>query len=241
MHSPGRESERESLPRQRGLSFDEPVTLSGGGRLSRESLVLARKFAPTVIAVDGGANRLREWGVSVAAVVGDMDSVSDLPFWRCRGTTVLAEEEQDTTDLAKCLRLVQAPLHLAVGFLGSRLDHTLAAISVAAVHRRGKFILIDDDDIAFAAPIAWEGDLPAGSRISILALRPVRVLDSTGLRWPPDGLILDLGATRGISNVAPGGRIRISFERAGAMLVVERKHLREAVRSLLRPPGPVER
>ena len=220
------------------LSFGEPVTLVGGGDLSRETLSLARAVAPTVIAANGGANRLRAWDVPTAAVVGDMDSIDDAEFWRRSSTEFLQEDEQDSTDLAKCLRLVHAPLYLAAGFLGDRLDHSLAAAGATAFPFSGPLVLVAERDIAFAVPNAWEASLPAGVRVSIIATCRVRVLESFGLKWPPDGLELEFGATRGVSNVAKGGIVRVAFDRPGALVVLGNAHLEEAVRTLASPSGP---
>ncbi len=214
------------------IAFDEPVVLVGGGDLSRKLLDSVREIAPTVVAVDGGADRLRDWSVPAAAVVGDMDSIEDLGHWRLAGTRVLVEREQYSTDLAKSLRLVRAPLYLAVGFLGSRLDHSVAAMGVAARPEAGPVVLVAGDDVLFASPPVWQARLPRGARLSILATRRIRVLGASGLHWPPDGLQLDLGATRGVSNLATGGRIRVAFDRSGALLACGREHLQEVVRSL---------
>ena len=214
------------------LSFDEPVTLAGGGDLCPETLSLARGIAPTVVAADGGANRLRKWSVPVAAVIGDMDSIVDAEFWRRRVTQFIPEDEQNSTDLEKCLRLVRSPLYLAVGFLGSRLDHSIAALGITVSSCAGPIILVAERDIAFPAPTSWEARIPAGARISILATRRVRIGRSSGLRWPPDGLCFDVGTTRGVSNVALGGMVRLAFDRPGALLVMDNEHLREAACSL---------
>ncbi len=215
------------------LSFGEPITLVGGGDLSPETLSLARAVAPTVIAADGGANRLREWDIPTAAVVGDMDSVADAEAWRRSNTEFLQEDEQNSTDLEKCLRLVHAPVYLAVGFLGNRLDHSLAAMGLTAFPRSVPLVLVAEGDIAFGIPHVWEASLPAGARLSIIATRQLRVREAIGLIWPPDGLELDFGTTRGVSNVAKGGIVRLAFDRPGALVVLGKEHLEEAVRSVV--------
>ena len=230
--------DRDSVPENRNLqsppsiSFDRPVTLVGGGDLQRATLSLALNIAPDLVAADGGANRLREWGIPAAAVVGDMDSIAEPEFWCRSGAAFLREQEQNSTDLEKCLRLIRAPMYLAVGFLGGRLDHAQAAMGIAGSRVAHPVILVGDEDILFPAPLVWEAVLPDGARLSILATRHVRVVESSGLRWAPDDLAFDLGSTRGVSNVVEGGRVHIAFDRAGALLVLEIGHLGEAVRSL---------
>ncbi len=229
-----RESDRESRQGESrpSISFDRPVTLVGGGDLRRETLSRALEVAPSLVAADGGANQLRAWGLAATAVVGDMDSIAEPGFWRRSGATFLCEEEQNSTDLEKCLRLVQAPMYLAVGFLGGRLDHAQAAMGITSSRVTCPVILVGDEDVLFPAPLAWETLLPDGARLSILATRRVRVVESTGLFWTPDDLVFDLGSTRGVSNFVENGKVQIVFDRPGALLVLEIDHLGEVVKSL---------
>jgi len=219
------------------MAFAEPVTVVGGGTLSRSALDLARGVAPVVVAADGGANALRGWGQPVHAVVGDMDSIRDLDAWRRDGARVVLDSTQDSTDLDKLLRHVAAPAYVAVGFLGDRLDHSLAAIGTAARCCVPPFVLVGESDLVFAVPAAWRADLAKGERLSILCLRPVCVERMTGLFWPPGGLPrgglpLPAFGTRGVSNLATGGPVELQFDQPGALLVLRRENLRLALKSL---------
>ena len=51
------------------------VTLAGGSRFSAGLLARARKYAPRLVAADGGADRLLALGVEPEAVIGDRKSV----------------------------------------------------------------------------------------------------------------------------------------------------------------------
>ena len=104
--------------------------------------------------------------------------------------------------------------------------------ALAAFPRSSPLVLVAGGDIAFGVPREWEARLPAGARLSIIATRQLRVRDSVGLIWPPDGLELDFGATRGVSNVVKGGIVRLAFDRPGALVVLSNEHLEEAVRSV---------
>ena len=214
------------------ISFSSPITIIGAGAVRRKTLDLAQKLAPETVAVDAGADRLRSWGLTAAAVVGDMDSIEDLQYWRQAGSRILHAAEQDSTDLEKCLRLIDAPLYLAVGFLGSRFDHSFAAFGALGSEAGCRLILLGGEDIAFAPPQRWRGDLPEGARLSILALRPVRITGAGGLRWSPDGLVIGPETGRGIANTVTGQDLWIAFDQPGAILVVEREHLPAIVGSL---------
>jgi thiamine pyrophosphokinase len=104
------------------------VTLVGGGPVSRAALALALAHAPRLVAADGGADRALRLGHVPEAVIGDMDSLSDV------AKIQLSERlhyvaEQETTDFDKALRLIRAPFVLGLGFAGARMDHGLAVLN----------------------------------------------------------------------------------------------------------------
>jgi thiamine pyrophosphokinase len=214
------------------LSFAEGATLVGGGALDRADLDAARARAPTVVAADGGANRLRAWGLGADAVIGDMDSVEDLAGWEASGATVLRIAEQETTDLEKCLYAVAAPVYLGVGFLGRRFDHTLAALHALLRFADKRIALIGEEDVVFLAPARWRAALAPGARVSFFPLRPVRGLASEGLRWPVNGLAFAPGERIGSSNIAESGEVAARFDRPGMAAMVERRFLDAALDSL---------
>jgi thiamine pyrophosphokinase len=106
-----------------------PLTLVGGGVASLQDLLEAMTYAPTCIAAVGGAQLALEAGVELAAVIGDFDSIgqclSQVPVERR-----IHISEQDSTDFDKAMRYISAPLVIAIGFTGGRLDHQLAALNV---------------------------------------------------------------------------------------------------------------
>lgn len=213
------------------LIFPRGVTLIGGGAVDRAGFEAARARAPHVVAADGGANVLREWGETPEAVIGDMDSIRDLDFWRGR-TRLLPLAEQETTDLEKCLHATAAPVHVGVGFLGRRFDHTLAAAHVLLRRAEKRVVLIGEDDLAFLAPTRWRARLAPGARVSVYPLRPVTGLASEGLVWPLDGLALAAGERIGTSNRAAAETVAVAFDRPGALVMLERRFLDAAIESL---------
>ena len=78
----------QRVPTAAPIRFQRPVTLVGAGDAGRRAVDLARRVAPDVVAADGGADKLRAWRLGLRAVVGDMDSVADLHYWRARGAVV---------------------------------------------------------------------------------------------------------------------------------------------------------
>lgn len=205
------------------LQFDGPVTLIGGGEARREDLSACTALAPDVIAADGGANPLTDWGVEPAAVIGDMDSIAAPDFWRRQlGDGFIELAEQDTTDLEKCLYTTAAPLYLGIGFLGARLDHSLAALHVLLKYPDKKILLVTEHEVALTAGTRLSLTMEAGATVSFFPLRPVLGVRSTGLKWPLDNLALDPMSRIGTSNAATGGAMEIAFDRSGVIAILPR-------------------
>lgn len=219
------------------LRFDAPIGLIGGGLVGDAALARVRRRASALLAADGGANRFSKRKADLAAVIGDLDSLENAEAWRAAlGERVLHIAEQDSTDFEKCLYSVSAPLYLAVGFLGGRFDHAIAALHVLLKRSDRRVILVEDDEILFLAPRRWRIDLPPGERLSVAPLRHCRAVRSGGLRWPLDGLTLELGARIGTSNETLGGAVEIEFVGDGdwseALVALDAEHLDATIASL---------
>ncbi len=215
------------------LVFEAPVLLLGGGPASDDLIAALRPLCGAVVAADGGADRLRGGPILPDAVIGDMDSVADLDFWRATpGAAVLHETEQETTDFQKCLRLTRAPLYLCAGFLGGRLDHSLAALHALLLNPDRRILLAGEEDLAFLAPLRWRAALAPGARVSIHPLAPCTGLTSRGLVWPLRNLALSPEGRIGSSNRAAGARVGVDFDRRAALVILERRFLPAAIDSL---------
>jgi thiamine pyrophosphokinase len=195
-----------------------PVTLVGGGPIGPGALEAALAVAPEVVAADGGGDVALPGGARFRAVIGDMDSLRDAAGLAASGAVLHALVEQETTDLEKCLYSVEAPLIVGVGFLGGRLDHTLAAVNAVARHA-APLVLLGAVDLCFRCPPELELELSAGTPVSLFPLAPARGTLSEGLRWSVAGLHLEPGGRIGTSNAATGGRVRIGFD-TPRMLVI---------------------
>ncbi len=213
------------------VQTDEYVTLVGAGPVSKGQLGLATDHAPCVIAADGGAQMLRNYGMAPEKVIGDLDSIDKRILEKIPASAVHRVHEQDSTDFEKCLARIRAPLILGLGFLGRRLDHQLAALNALVRNPGGPCILIGSHDIVFHAGTEIALTLRRGSRVSIFPMAPVRGW-SQGLAWPLDGLDLAPGGRIGTSNRVVEGPLRLGFERPGALVMLPRAALGAAVRAL---------
>ena len=207
------------------------VTLAGGGPFSARDLKLALARAPLAVAADSGADRLLRLGVVPEAVIGDMDSISaaakaQIPLQRQHLVA-----EQATTDFDKALRSIAAPLVLALGFAGARLDHGLAAFSTLIARAEHACILIGPEDLAFAAPPRLDLAVAPGEPVSLFPMAPVTGR-SAGLEWPIEGISFAPDGMIGTSNRAVAGRVLLEFDRRGMLVILPRRRLDAAIKAL---------
>ena len=191
------------------IGFDRPLAIVGGGAVDP---VLLRELAGRGVALvgaDGGGDAIGAAGLMPELIVGDLDSLSDRDGWATR-TRVIHIAEQITTDFQKALYSTTAPVTLALGMTGKRLDHTLAALSAVLQYApERRLVIVDKVDVALAVigPLAFAA--AAGERVSIHPLVPVGFASSSGLLYPLDGLRLEPGGLLGTSNQGTGGRVEI--------------------------------
>ena len=199
------------------------VTLVGGGDVLPEDLTLALRLAPKLVAADGGGNKLADLNLTPDAIIGDMDSLrADLQLhWADRVHRIA---EQDSTDFDKCLRAIDAPLVLALGFTGARLDHTMSAMSALVRHGRARVILIGPQDVCCLCPPEILLPLDAGARVSLYPMGPVTGR-STGLHWPIDGIAFSPAGVIGTSNRADADKVMLQMDQPKMLLMLERDML----------------
>lgn len=189
-----------------------------GGR----ALVIAGGEAPTpadveaaarwdwVVAADSGLDHAEMLGLTVDAVVGDLDSVTAGALDRARAGGVTVERhpaDKDATDLALALETavgLGAASLLVVGIGGGRPDHALANLLLLAAPA---WAAVEIDARTADARIAVVRSRPRtlrGNVGDVVTLLPLlgtaRRVRTEGLRWPLVDEDLHPGSTRGVSN-----------------------------------------
>jgi thiamine pyrophosphokinase len=204
-----------------------PLTLLGGGVATRADVETARVLAPICVAADSGAHLALSAGVEPAAVIGDMDSISRAALARIPPDRLHHIAEQDSTDFDKALRHIAAPVVIAVGFSGGRIDHELAALHTLMVRRERLIVLLCKEDIVFLCPPLFCLPMEAGTRVSLFPLAAVRGR-SAGLEWPIDGIDFAPGLRSGTSNRATGD-LRLEMQSAGMLCILPRDLIQPVV------------
>ncbi len=210
------------------------VTILGPSLAKSEDIDEVLRLAPVLVAADGGAEKALARSVVPDAVIGDLDSLAanamrDLPPERLHRI-----DEQDSTDFEKCLSRITAPLCLAVGFLGRRVDHELAVMNTLVRFPHKPCVVVGTDDVMFGGVGDIRIDVPIGSRLSLMPLAPVRVT-SQGLRWNVDNVPFDPAGKIGTSNEVTGP-VRLTFDRPGMLVIMPRAALAASIQALTGGP-----
>ena len=209
------------------------VILANGEFPRREYPLWLLKNADVVVCCDSALNvrRLRRLGVEPAAVVGDLDSISDAER-KSLGDKAVKVEEQDYNDLNKAFLWLRENCPEAteiqiLGATGKSEAHALGNLSYLlfwekqyALDASGiKVEIVSDYNTAFAVCDSCELHIGEGRKVSFFAQDPSLRISTTGLRWPLDGLSFDFWF-RGTLNIAENDVVKLVFNHPGDVLVI---------------------
>ena len=179
-----------------------------------------------IICADSGYLHAKAIGVTPHLVIGDFDSLSLAHIPEEIPRKVLPVEK-DETDLhtSICYAIEQGAEEILVfGSRGTRLDHSLAAVSLAYMaYRQGVRVrLVDVHNELFL--FSGETTVPRrdGYRLSLLPLTPVEGISSRGLYYPLNDAKMDWGNPYGVSNEFVEDSATIRVESGVMMLILSR-------------------
>jgi len=191
-------SQLSDLPDTPLIHYDQAVVMLGGGDFDSAIYHHLAAGLP-VIAADSGGDHALAHGIEPEWVIGDMDSIS--PKARQAAPRHLQITDQFSTDFEKLLATVHAPQIFAFGFLGQRMDHSLASLHAMAKARGDMdMVLVDRHDAVVFRRGRFSAHLPYGTRLSVWPLQRQYFQSSEGLVWPLDDLLVEAGGILATSN-----------------------------------------
>jgi thiamine pyrophosphokinase len=208
----------------------DAVVVADGGLPSGGSLKALAKASRRVIALDGATDRLIVIGLWPHLIVGDLDSISPRALnsaRRCQ-TTIIQLKEQETSDLEKGLRFCRRHRWrriAVVGFLGSRLDHSLNASGVFLNFSDLEITLITSQSIGRILNGRLTASFPARLRspISLMPLPVAKGVRLSGVRWPFRRRTLRQGGFVSLSNEAVESVVTVRQTSGCSVFVAERR------------------
>ncbi len=170
-----------------------------------------------IICCDGAAEKLTEAGISPAAIVGDIDSLSEQYQQKYRDI-IFRSDCQQTNDLTKAvnytLKLNPSKI-IILGATGLREDHTLGNISLLY-----DYSLISDVPVEMwtnsgvLTPLCKGRVINAskGTQVSVFSLDTNLRIKSQGLKYPLDDVIFD-SWWKATLNECTGDNFELIFEK----------------------------
>ncbi len=201
------------------------VVVAGGAAPTGEEIARLPPD-PVVVAADAGLDHAQAAGLTTAAAIGDMDSVSPeaLAAAEQAGTRIERHPaDKDQTDLELALELAArlADRVIVIGAAGGRLDHLIGNLAVLASPQWSGVDIEAwlGDARAFVVRGDRELDVEFGATVSLFALGGPARVSTAGLAWPLHDEVLEPFASRGVSNRAVASSPQLSV-REGVVLAV---------------------
>lgn len=181
--------------------------------------------ADILVAADGGVNKALSVGIEVAAVVGDLDSVTPESRARIPADRFHQDRDINSTDLQKALAFCLARGYTRIDVLaagGGRADHAFANLSVVTLLRGIADVRLQDDlfEVRLVdGAVAFEG--APGRVVSLVAIGQCEGVTTTGLRWNLDRYPLAF-SPYGVHNETLGGPATVAVESGDLLLFLGR-------------------
>jgi thiamine pyrophosphokinase len=200
------------------------ANLLGGGVINEEDTREIANSDLPLFCADAGYFHAIKHDLKIDGLIGDLDSVGEL---HDPDFPVIQVTDQNHTDLEKSLHVIKAPHIVCYGFLGGRLDHSMAAFNAISKSDRSAFLMGADDACAIC-PAHLDLKLPKGTRFSIFPLTDV-IARSSGLKWNVDGLSLSPVGIVSTSNETTGSRIECWIDQGIAVVIFPREHIHDVL------------
>ncbi len=202
-----------------------------GGQIRNLSFFQAKlsELNPSgIICADSGAGHLYSIGIIPHVIIGDMDSLTAemLEYFKERGCKIIRyPEAKDETDTQLALEYAfgMAPDEIYLfGAIGTRIDHTLANISLLVYGAKKGMNVRFIDEWCEASIVSRELviDGEPGQTVSLLPFSDVvKGITLDGFEYPLKDGVMEVGRPYGISNRLTSKRGVISVS-TGYLLVI---------------------
>ena len=176
-----------------------------------------------VVCCDGAYNWAKQLGLKFDLVVGDFDSLGYVPA-DCN--TIKYPVEKDETDGEIALKLLKekgCDKVFVYGAFGKRMDHFLGNLALLGLGKEmGVDVVLMGDEEKISLGFEQVRFVP--QKKGTISLVPygdsAHIINSKGLEYPLDNLVLKRNDTRGISNLSFADEVEF-FVKEGSVLILE--------------------
>lgn len=177
-----------------------------------------------VICADGGYDHAVKMRLHVDILVGDFDSIAEMPR-DVRTVRYPARKNQTDTEIAlEHARKMGFKDFLIIAGTGSRMDHTLTNILLLkdSLDRGEEAKLIDEHNKIMITASRLDLNERPGATVSLIPLCDCYGVTTRGLEYPLDGAALYMGKGLGVSNIVAESAAVVSVQE-GILLVIVAK------------------
>jgi thiamine pyrophosphokinase len=200
----------------------QALIIANGPPQKKKRLALLVKQASTVICADGGANTAFKMGITPDAIVGDLDSIHTEALVKFRRVAIHEDRNDESTDLEKAIAwAIQSKYDhiMVVGASGKRLDHTVGNLGVLPKFYPDAIItLVDDSGELCYVGREYSFEAEKGDVVSLIPLNRCEGVSTSGLKYPLEGEVLELGVREGTSNVVVASPVSIKVKKGHLLL-----------------------
>ncbi len=190
---------------------------------SRKTISSTLDTEDLIVAADGGANWLFDYGIKPHVIIGDLDGVRKKSLSKMKSSEIVQIKDQYSTDLEKVFAwVIQKKIKevVVLGVAGKRIDHALSNFFLLWKFHSKMMIEVLGDD--------WHGfflsnqkqifNSKKGSTISLIPFSNCKGIFLKGFQYPLSNASMKLGEV-GVSNVAKANNVQIEIKR-GRMLAL---------------------
>ncbi len=200
------------------------IIIIAGGFVSKRVVEKNIKKSDFIICADSGVNNLLKTNFKPNLVVGDFDSISNKAVKKFSKTkAIVFPKKKDKTDLE--LALIEAlklkPKEIIfLGCIGSRFDQSLSAIMLLSkISEKIVSKIVSDKNVFFTVAKSKTFTVQKKSIVSVIPLKKSSGISMKGVLYDVKNISLEIGSSRGISNVAEEKVVKISLKN-GLLLVI---------------------
>ena len=210
------------------FSDDKPraLVLGNGSHLNENQLINLVKETSFIVCVNGGSEKAKELKINPDIILGDLDSINQdiVKYFNNLNIPIVKIPSQEKNDLEKAiLYLLKKGFERIIlcGFLGKRVDQTVASLQVVKKYLyRAEFqIFSKNSELFLLKKGEFEFKTIPGQTISLFGFQRAIGISTEGLKFPLKNENLFVGS-RGISNQATLDTVSISIK-SGTLLVVK--------------------
>lgn len=188
-----------------------------------ENTAIEKKQEDLLIAADGGYEHLKKLGIVPDFLIGDFDSLAEVPTGI---DTIRLNKIKDETDMAEAVVLGRKRGYTdfrIYGGTGGRLDHTLANIQLAAsLSQQGNRVTLYGNGYNITALTDGEMSFPSCRKgfISVFSHTDIcEGVSEKGLKYLLDNVVLRSTVPLGVSNEFIGEEGTVSVKK-GTLIII---------------------